>query len=348
MRIAFTVTWRRALIAVAVLALLGIGFIYSGIFNVAASSGHWRITTWVLHTTMRSSVRTRAALTAPEKPADATGLISAANHFDQSCAICHGAPGRLPSAVMQGATPHAPNLATIKGKYTDAQIFWILQHGIKFTGMPAWPTMVREDEVKRMTAFVQRIPGMTVPAYARLTRPPLPAGTDRLVASCAACHGADGRGRGAPDIPVLGGQNPGYLAASLRAYRSGERASGVMANAAAPLSDRDIDALARHFAAMPGLPAQPMPSGGDARAREVIARGLPRQQLPACASCHAPGKPYPVIAGQKAAYVAQRLRHWRGDKNVPDANKPHATMPVIARRIPEELIDPIARTLAGE
>lgn len=348
MRIAFTITWPRVLIAAAVLALLGIGFIYSGIFNVAASSGHWRITTWALNTTMRSSVRTRAAFTAPKTPADATGLISAANHFNQSCAICHGAPGRLPSAVMQGATPNAPNLATIKGKYTDGQIFWILKHGIKFTGMPAWPTLVRDDEVKRMTAFVQRIPGMGAPAYTRLTRPPLPAGTDPLVLSCAACHGADGRGRGAPDIPVLGGQNAGYLAASLRAYRSGKRASGVMANAAAPLSDGDIDALARHFAARPGLPARPALAGRDARAREVIARGLPRQQLPACASCHAPGKPYPIIAGQKAVYIAQRLRHWRGEKEVPDADKSNATMPVIARRIPEELIDPIARTLAGE
>lgn len=346
MTVAFRITWRRVLAAVAAVALLGLAFIYSGIFNVAASSGHWPITTWVLHTTMESSVRTYAAVSAPKEPVDDAGLVSAANHFAQACAICHGAPGRLPSPVMQAATPHAPDLSINAAKWPDDQLFWILQHGVKYSGMPAWPALERVDEIKRMTGFVRRLPGMSPAEYARLTRPALPAGNEPLAASCASCHGSDGRGRGAPDIPVLGGQNAGYLAASLRAYRGGGRHSGVMQTAAAPLGEGDIDRLAQHYAAMPGLTHTVAAGNGPADA--VIRRGLPRQQLPACTSCHASGKPYPAIAGQKAAYIAARLRAWRGDKNVPDAKKAHGTMPVIARRIPEELIDPVARQLAGE
>ncbi len=85
----------------------------------------------------------------------------------------------------------------------------------------------------------------------------------------------------------------------------------------------------------------------DAAAARIVEQGLPAKQLPACASCHAPGKPYPVLAGQRASYIAQRLRHWRGDDTVVDARKSHATMPVIARRIPDDMIDPLARYLAG-
>ena len=42
--------------------------------------------------------------------------------------------------------------------------------------------------------------------------------------------------------------------------------------------------------------------------------GLPEHDLPACAKCHAPGKrpDYPVLAGQKASYLAARLWRWRG------------------------------------
>jgi cytochrome c553 len=71
-------------------------------------------------------------------------------------------------------------------------------------------------------------------------------------------------------------------------------------------------------------------------------------QLAQAGSCHAPGKPYPVLAGQSATYIAQRLRNWRGDETVVDARKSQATMPVIARRIPEDMIDPIAAYLAGK
>jgi cytochrome c553 len=131
----------------------------------------------------------------------------------------------------------------------------------------------------------------------------------------------------------------------LKGYADGSRRSAVMGNAAAALSDGERRALATHFAALPGI-GTTMPAGS-AAARTIVERGLPAVQLPACASCHAPGKPYPVLAGQRASYIAQRLRQWRGEEEVVDARKSHATMPVIARRIPEDMIDPLARYLAG-
>jgi cytochrome c553 len=193
---------------------------------------------------------------------------------------------------------------------------------------------------------------MTPAEYRTLTEDAAGAGTtgatgirDGVLAGCTGCHGTDGRGRGQPDIPVLGGQQAAYLLTSLRAYAAGTRHSAVMGNAAAALRPDEMQALAGHFAALPGI-GTAVPAG-PAAARTIVERGLPDKQLPACASCHAPGKPYPVLAGQRAAYIAQRLRQWRGEKEVVDARKSQATMPVIARRIPEEMIDPLARYLAG-
>ena len=336
------ITWARAIAALLGVAVAGLLFAWSGVMNIAASSGHWPITDWFLHWTMRNSVRTHAAFSAPDDPADGRGLVSAAGHFANACAVCHGAPGVKPAPVMQAATPPAPNLAINAREWTDRQLFWILQHGVKYTGMPAWAVQDRQDEVRRMVAFVRRLPGMTPAQYRALVNEAKP-GTD--LGACTGCHGTDGRGRGAPDIPVLGGQDPAYLLAALQAYASGRRSSAVMQQVAMRMEPAEMVADARRFAAMPGLGASP--AGGSAAAARIVAHGWPERQLPACASCHAPGKPYPVIAGQRAAYIAARLRHWRGDETVVDARKSHATMPVIARRIPDEMIDPLARYLAG-
>ncbi len=337
------ITWKRLALALAGMVALALAVGWSGAINVAASSGHWPITNWFLHWVMRNSVATRSALESPKAAADPQGLVSAAGHFAASCAACHGAPGMRPRAVFQAATPPAPDLARTAKQWSDRELFWIIDHGVKFSGMPAWPARDRPDEVRRMVAFVRRLPTMTPADYARLTGGIAGiAGAPRFEA-CAGCHGADGRGRGQGDIPVLGGQNPAYLEAALRAYRDGHRSSGVMANAAALLSDADAAALARRFAALPGLGAPPKVR--DADAERIVMRGLPDRQLPACASCHAPGKPYPVLAGQKPDYLAARLWQMRGDDKEVDARQSQATMPVIARRIPKEMVDRLAAYL---
>jgi cytochrome c553 len=67
--------------------------------------------------------------------------------------------------------------------------------------------------------------------------------------ACAVCHGTLGISV-APDAPNLAGQPVIYLAAQLRAYRSGARKHEVMAVMAKPLSDDDIQNLAAWFASI--------------------------------------------------------------------------------------------------
>lgn len=172
---------------------------------------------------------------------------------------------------------------------------------------------------------------------------------DDALPDCERCHAEDGRG--SPDVPVLAGQREAYLLSALDAYASGKRASGVM-GAAAGRVDRDtIIALARHYANLPSRLAEyTSGASGEALAQHIVENGLPETNLPACVNCHAPGKrpDYPLLGGQKFEYMAARLRRWRGEANVVDARKPNESMPVIARRIPEDMIDPLARYYARQ
>jgi cytochrome c553 len=77
----------------------------------------------------------------------------------------------------------------------------------------------------------------------------------RLIPACRHCHGRSGKGNvtsgvGFASMPVLVGQYPEYLAHTMRAYRSGERANdvySVMRNMSAELTDEEIDALADYY-----------------------------------------------------------------------------------------------------
>lgn len=127
-----------------------------------------------------------------------------------------------------------------------------------------------------------------------------PASLGRSIAQsrCAACHGVDGNSLD-PVNPKLAGQVEDFLVLQLRNYKSGERPHAVMAAMAKPLSDRDIRALARHYAAR-----APMRHDGPAdpallqRGETVFKVGKPG--APACQYCHG-------AAGQGVAPVFARL-----------------------------------------
>ena len=70
---------------------------------------------------------------------------------------------------------------------------------------------------------------------------------------CAACHGEDGHAR-IPGAPTLAGQSFQYLLQALRGYRDGTRNVPVMQAAVGSLDDRDMQALARWFAAQSPCP----------------------------------------------------------------------------------------------
>jgi cytochrome c553 len=336
------ITWRRAIAALLALLLGGLALAWSGLVPIAASSGHWPITDWFLHWTMQNSARTYGSFQTPEQVREDAALVSAAGHFRQACQVCHGAPGEPPSPAMQAATPPAPNLADTGGHYSDRELFWIVQHGIKYTGMPAWPKADRPDEVRRMVGFIRRMPTLSAQDYRALTQPAPASGGAPALERCTGCHGTDGMGRGQPDMPILAGQSAGYLARSLRQHAAGKGSSAVMQVAASGLSETEIKAMATYFAGLPGLRDEPLPGS-----HPIVAMGLPGRQLPACTSCHAPGRGAPLIAGQRADYIAARLRQWRGEDAVIDAAKPQDVMAVIARRIPEDEIDALARSLAA-
>lgn len=164
---------RYVLVTLAVLGLLALVFPYTGIYNVAATAGHTDFARWYLDTTSERSIRARAdgvrADAAPVDLADSARVARGAVAYAGMCRVCHGAPGRDRGVIGQGLTPPPPRLSEEAAEWGPGEVHWILAHGIKMAGMPAFGPTHSDEELWEIVAFVERLPGMTPEEYEALT-----------------------------------------------------------------------------------------------------------------------------------------------------------------------------------
>lgn len=148
--------------------LVALAVVFFGLYNVAATAGHMAPMQWLLHTTMVNSVRPRAYdIRAPEL--DEPHLVQAGfREFNEMCVGCHGAPGVERSEVGLGLMPQPPDLSVAVKYWTPEQLFWILKHGVKMTGMPAFGPTHDDKELWTVVAFLRTLPGISPAEYQAL------------------------------------------------------------------------------------------------------------------------------------------------------------------------------------
>lgn len=159
---------KRVLIAVEIQIIVLIAgfliFVYSGVYNIAATSSHYTFLEWVLETTKENSIR-RQSRSISEAPLAGLDLQQGLRHFEAMCVLCHGAPDVERSEIGQGMVPRPPQLAERAQAWTPAEIFWVVSHGIKMTGMPAFGPTHSEPELWAVVALVRQLPDLAPEEY---------------------------------------------------------------------------------------------------------------------------------------------------------------------------------------
>jgi len=167
-------------------------------------------------------------------------------------------------------------------------------------------------------------------------------------ATCAGCHGADGKALVA-EYPNLAGQHASYIAKQLTAYRDGDRANPLMSPMAAALSDQNILDLAAYYSEMTPIKGA-AEEDNLALGQNIYRGGITSANIASCTGCHGPagkGNPaaaYPMLSGQNKNYLAAQLKLFRsGERN----NDPNEMMRSLAHRLSDAEIDALANFASG-
>ena len=152
-------------------AVAGAGLVvYSGVYDVGATSQHLQPVHSLLETTMRNSVRWRARNITTPPLDDQPRLLRGAALFRDHCVQCHGAPGVAQSGIGQSMQPVPGPLVDALQRWRPREIYWITRHGIKMSGMPAWQFRLDDEALWDVVAFVNTLPTLSPQAYTRMTQ----------------------------------------------------------------------------------------------------------------------------------------------------------------------------------
>lgn len=134
----------------------------------------------------------------------------------QFCAICHGPDGHGQTALGQGMYPPVMDLTSPHVRHwDDSDMFWIIQNGVRMTGMPSWKSSISPDDTWKLVIFIQHLPELDSAQAKSARKEEAPAKTqEQLIAygktlyrqeGCFICHRLDGEGsKVGPDLTVEG------------------------------------------------------------------------------------------------------------------------------------------------
>ncbi len=90
-------------------------------------------------------------------------LRDARLHFADHCAICHGNDGSGDSMMGKGLYPKPPDLRSAETqKLSDGELFWIIENGVRFTGMPAFGgDQNHQEDSWKLVIFIRHLPQIT-------------------------------------------------------------------------------------------------------------------------------------------------------------------------------------------
>jgi len=140
-------------------AIAGAVYFFAGFYDVAAAGGGNPAVEWVVRNVREASVdRHMQAPPQPQWFSKPETVQAGAHEFvEEGCVRCHGAPGVKPDKFAAGMDPMPPDLGEATKDDEPKHIFWIVEHGIRMTGMPAFGAHTPKDDIWKLVAFLKQM-----------------------------------------------------------------------------------------------------------------------------------------------------------------------------------------------
>ena len=144
------------------------GAVYFGVINVGADDPHSAPVYAILSIARDRSIEVRSRnIQVPDLSQEAL-IREGAGNYNSMCVGCHLAPGLAGTELSNSLYPAPPNLSKLGVDGHPAAAFWIIKHGIKSTGMPAWGKSMADPYIWGMVAFLQQLPSLDAEQYKAL------------------------------------------------------------------------------------------------------------------------------------------------------------------------------------
>ena len=152
---------------VAIVVLIALGL---GAFDISATSRPSKLEKSLAGWVRDASIRARAPRNV-KAPTDPATLTKGRAEYAEHCQVCHGIPDAEQTSIAQGLNPPVPDLAepTTQAR-TDGELFFIVSHGIRLSGMPGFAKSEPDDVRWAMVAFVRHLPKLTPEERAELEK----------------------------------------------------------------------------------------------------------------------------------------------------------------------------------
>ncbi len=141
---------------------------YSGLVNVGADDPHFPAVHAFLTMARDRSIEVRSRDIEVPKLDDPAIIRAGAGNYNSMCIGCHLAPGVAQTELSQSLYPAPPNLAKVGIDGSPSAAFWVIKHGIKASGMPAWGKSMEDEYIWGMVAFLNQLPKMDATQYQAL------------------------------------------------------------------------------------------------------------------------------------------------------------------------------------
>ena len=144
-----------AVLTLALLLLSALAAARLGLMPVNADGAHSRLEARIMPRVLHASILRHASEETNPVSLNEDHLKAGVDTYKAMCARCHSTPDGVASVYGQSFYPPAPKLPDGMSQYTDSQLFWVIKHGIRNTGMPAWGSMLSDEEVWQLVSLLK-------------------------------------------------------------------------------------------------------------------------------------------------------------------------------------------------
>jgi mono/diheme cytochrome c family protein len=154
------------------LAIVGVAVIGAPLVlrdGISARAEPSAIEAWIARRLRSWAIPSEARAAKNPIPASPGVLAAGLAHFADHCASCHANDGSGQTAIGRMLHPRAPDMrGPATQRLTDGELFYVIENGVRLTGMPAWGGPGSEEESWQLVHFIRHLPSLTAEERTRM------------------------------------------------------------------------------------------------------------------------------------------------------------------------------------